>query len=109
MSALGSLLDPHQHLLVVREAATGKHKHVPLSDLGIGPPPDFDALISKIGKPGPASDPRVDQILADVAALKAGAAGDSDPRVDALITRIAKLEMAVLSLAERVLEGAGNG
>lgn len=127
MSASASALDPNEHLVVLREAATGKHKHVPMSDLGIGPPPDYRELMERLRNAAPSSDPRIDQIMADVAALKAAApsadprvdqlmaevaslkasaSGAPDPRVDALAQRLKSLEDAVYSLAQTVLKGA---
>ncbi len=106
MSASASALDPNEHLVVLREAATGKHKHVPMSDLGIGPPPDYMEIMERLRNAAPSSDPRIDQIMADVAALKAGSAGEADPRVDALVVRLKSLEDAVMTLAQTILKGA---
>lgn len=106
MNASASVLDPNEHLIVLREAATGKHRHVPMADLGIGPPPDYAAILEKLKAAAPSADPRVDQLMAEVASLKASASGAPDPRVDALAQRLKSLEDAVYSLAQTVLKGA---
>ena len=105
MNARASALDPTEHLVVLREAATGKHKHVPMADLGIGPPPDYVEIMERLRNAAPSSDPRIDQIMADVASLKTGSAGEADPRVDALVARIKYLEEAVMTLAQTILKG----
>lgn len=105
--ALMTDLDPHSHLLVLRDATTGKPRHVPLADLGIGPAPDLDSLATRLAdllKPGETADPRVDALRADLEALRQGIG--ADPRVEALIARVAAIERALVALADRALAGA---
>ena len=97
--------DPDKHLAVIREAGTGKHKHVPLRDL-------VDKLNGIGLKALPEADPRVEQLCSEVSHLQErvsalGNGGPShDPRIDELIPRVAFIEHALKSLVIRALNEA---
>lgn len=97
--------DPDKHVAVIREAGTGKHKHVPLRDL-------VDKL-NGIGLKAPtAPDARIEQLCSEVSRLgeRVSALGNggpsADPRIDELIPRVVFIEEALKSLVIRALNEA---
>jgi hypothetical protein len=115
-----SPIDPDKHVVVLREAGTGKHIHRPMADFvtAVGEAaqaPSLAPLVERLRaletRPSQsqvvAPDPRVELIGAQVAALKSVVETMSgpavDPRIDDLSSRLAVVEMALISLANRAL------
>lgn len=96
-----SKADPTRHLVVLRDAQTGKHLHIPFEDVAAG-------LSQVEASPAVvAPDPRIEAIQTEVASIQNAlprlAQPAIDPRIDDLAQRLARLEAALGRLIDRAL------